>query len=181
MCRESESIKYKLVGTFEQSTWLQNWHLSRCSLEVKVQQPNCWSKKMDTHFMNGWCAIQEIVKYNLIVSRGGGVIWSPLFGGAQGAWRVGVFSSAAWAALVHKHAHVQSPCAPPSNHPPTPKKKQKTPKTATNVSYIKYKLILTGIGTGGHRKETRVQFAALHGDSLTACAERCIAETVWRT
>lgn len=29
------------------------------------------------------------------------------------------FSQAAWAARVHKHAHVQSPSAPPSNHPPT--------------------------------------------------------------
>lgn len=95
--------------------------------------------------MNGWRAIQEIAKYDLIISRGG-FIWSPLFGGAQGAWRVGVFSSAAWAARAHKHAHVQSPCAPPSNHPPTQKKtKKKHP--ATNVSYIKCQLILRGIGT----------------------------------
>lgn len=42
-----------------------------------------------------------------------------------GVWRVGVFAQAAWAARVHKHAHVQSPSAPPSNHPPTHKNSHK--------------------------------------------------------
>ncbi len=133
---------------FEEPTWLQNWHLSGRSLKVKVEKmetiksespaatPACYARITETHFMNGWyvwvaacCCVtlqfkNSIVKWNHIISPG--FIFHPLF---ADAWECGVFSKAAWAAHVHKLAHVQlhirAPSAPPSNYPPTHTQKPK--------------------------------------------------------